>query len=130
MPTDLAWSLASVSPLQVRHTLERHLVLGDRIILSQGGETQTVAVLRGAPLLVTTKQGEDGELIYLVTSDGLTAKVLEADIECSDGVIHLIDTVILKVGREQGCYLYLYVNLYISYTKYIIHIQGVPKKGE
>ena len=69
-------------------------------------------VLRGPPLKVTTSVVNGGkwegdtkqlllisssETVSLVNYDGLTARIVRANIECTNGYIHLIDKVVVKV---------------------------------
>lgn len=71
---------------------------GSSLGLRRLREDGRVTVDRGGPLRVETRDGA----VLLVTEDGHTARVIEADIECSGGVIHLIDSVITEVRLDWG----------------------------
>ena len=42
------------------------------------------------------------ETVSLVNYDGLTARIVRPNIECTNGYIHLIDKVVVKVGSQAG----------------------------
>ena len=39
------------------------------------------------------------EMVTTVSYDGIVARVVRANIECTNGYIHLIDSVVMKVGN-------------------------------
>ena len=41
------------------------------------------------------------EMVTTVSKDGIVARVVRANIECTNGYIHLIDKVVMKVGNFQ-----------------------------
>jgi uncharacterized surface protein with fasciclin (FAS1) repeats len=65
-----------------------HVLAGKVLAADIAGKTLTPASVNGEVLSV---EGTDG-----VTVNG--AKVVSADIECKNGVIHVIDTVLLPKG--------------------------------
>lgn len=84
---------------QVHHILERHLKVGEKLSLhelvrnSQDGKG--FEVMRGSPLQLS-EQEENGEMVTTVSYDGIVARVVRANIECTNGYIHLIDRVVMK----------------------------------
>ena len=64
--------------------LKYHVVAG-KVMSQDVVELESAETLQGQSVAIGTDEG--------VTIDG--AKVIEADIECANGVIHVIDTVIL-----------------------------------
>ena len=103
---------------QVHHILERHLQVGAKLslgeLLNKTRDGPGFQVMRGAPLQITTEEDKNGgkehmncyvftihsillELVTKVTYDGIEARVVRANIECTNGYIHLIDRVIMKV---------------------------------
>ena len=104
VPTNQAWErvsaadrVESLSAPQLRNVLESHLVSGARLGLHQLRARERLTVQGGPSLVVRTQE----DRLYLLTTDGRKAKIIQADIECRDGVIHLIDTVIMQVGKHQ-----------------------------
>ena len=89
--------MESLSAPQLRNVLESHLVSGARLGLHQLRARERLTVQGGPSLVVRTQE----DRLYLLTTDGRKAKIIQADIECRDGVIHLIDTVIMQVGKLQ-----------------------------
>jgi len=85
---------------QVHHILERHLQVGAKLslgeLLNKTRDGPGFQVMRGAPLQITTEEDKNGELVTKVTYDGIEARVVRANIECTNGYIHLIDRVIMK----------------------------------
>ena len=55
-----------------------------------------VPVMRGSEVMI--KQVNDD--LTIVTNHGVTSKIVQADIECSNGYIHLIDKVVVKVKLQ------------------------------
>jgi uncharacterized surface protein with fasciclin (FAS1) repeats len=112
VPTDQAWQKLKTEYAtahkvlfmgdyyyQVHHLLERHLQVGKKLSLAElvnvtrNGEG--FEVMRGPPLQVLTEE-ENGESVTKVTYDGIVARVVRANIECTNGYIHLIDRVVMK----------------------------------
>lgn len=52
-------------------------------------------MLRGPSLKVFAKE-ENGEMTTFVNYDGVVARIVRPDIECTNGFIHLIDKVVVK----------------------------------
>jgi len=109
VPTDQAWDqiktdFATAYKIlfmgdffyQTRKILERHIKIGSKLSLADmtrvSEEAGGVGVLRGAPLTVHTDQHGLTTILY----DGLSARIVRPDIECSNGYIHLIDRVVMK----------------------------------
>jgi len=84
---------------QVHHILERHLKVGAKLSLNDlvnaSQEGKGFEVFRGSPLQLTTQE-ENGEMVTTVSYDGIVARVVRANIECTNGYIHLIDKVVMK----------------------------------
>ncbi len=59
--------------------------------IKQGGGTATVTAVSGGTLIAMIKEGE----VYLKDEKGRMAKITAVDLEGSNGVIHVIDTVVL-----------------------------------
>ena len=70
-------------------------MVGKKLSLSQLISQHKISVLRGPDVVI--KQIDDRN-ITTVSNYGVTARIVEADIECTNGYIHLIDTVIIKVS--------------------------------
>merc|ERR1712113_773403 len=87
---------------QTHHILERHLKVGAKMSLKQmldnSKHGKDFDVMRGPSLKVFTKE-ENGEMTTFVNYDGVVARIVRPDIECTNGFIHLIDKV---VGQETG----------------------------
>ena len=49
--------------------------------------------MRGSEVII--KQVDDD--LTIVTNHGVTSRIVQSDIECSNGYIHLIDAVLVKV---------------------------------
>merc|ERR1712062_675593 len=56
-------------------------------------QRRRVKVVRGGDMVITRVEGSN---ITVLTRDGILARVVEADIRCTNGYIHLIDRVIVK----------------------------------
>jgi len=113
VPTDQAWEdlksgdFASAYKIlfmgdfyyQTHHILERHLKVGAKMSLKQmlanSKDGKDFDVLRGPSLKVFTKE-ENGEMTTFVNYDGVVARIVRPDIECTNGFIHLIDKVVVK----------------------------------
>jgi len=84
---------------QVHHILERHLKVGAKLSLNElvkaSQEGKGFEVMRGSPLQLSTQE-ENGEIVTTVSYDGIVARVVRANIECTNGYIHLIDKVVMK----------------------------------
>ena len=80
-----------------RHLLEHHLMAGTKLSLATLAADQQLraAVVRGPDLAIT--RSEDN--LTLVTGHGVVARVVRGDIECTNGYIHLVDFVIMRVSR-------------------------------
>ena len=81
-------------PYQTQHLLERHLVVGEKLSISDLVSRHKISVIRGPH--VTINQFVTRDMIT-VSNYGVTSKIVYGNIECTNGYIHLIDTVILKV---------------------------------
>ena len=106
---------------QVHHILERHLKVGAKLSLNElvkaSQEGKGFEVMRGSPLQLSTQEENGGEnsillwnyflwnsfseIVTTVSYDGIVARVVRANIECTNGYIHLIDKVVMKVGKPQ-----------------------------
>ena len=56
-----------------------------------------VGVVRGGDLVIRRVEGSN---MTVVTRYGILARVVEADIRCTNGYIHLIDRVIVRVRKD------------------------------
>merc|ERR1719266_2751552 len=113
VPTDQAWEdlksgdFASAYKIlfmgdfyyQTHHILERHLKVGAKMSLKQmldnSKHGKDFDVMRGPSLKVFRKE-ENGEMTTFVNYDGVVARIVRPDIECTNGFIHLIDKVVVK----------------------------------
>ena len=77
-----------------QYTLERHLVVGDGLGIAELTERQRVSAVRGGEVVIRRVEGSN---MTVVTRYGILARVVEADISCTNGYMHLIDRVIVKV---------------------------------
>ncbi len=103
-PTDDAFNLLpegtldGLTPEEVADILLAHIIDGK--VMSADINAAPEMKLEG----VTLKEGTS----YSITSDGLTvsigelAKVTEPDIECTNGVIHVIDAVLLPAAEAEA----------------------------
>lgn len=103
-PTDEAFAalpegtLDGLTPEQVKDILQAHVIEGK--VMSTDVTAAPEMKLEG----MTLKEGTS----YTLTSDGVTvsvgdmATVTEADIEASNGVIHIIDKVLLPAEEEKS----------------------------
>jgi len=112
VPTDQAWDILKKDfataykvlfmgdyYYQVHHILERHLQVGAKLSLNEllkaSQEGKGFEVMRGSPLQLSMQE-ENGEMVTTVSYDGIVARVVRANIECTNGYIHLIDRVVMK----------------------------------
>ena len=79
-----------------RQLLEHHLMAGTKLSLATLAADQQLraAPVRGPDLAIT--RSEDN--LTLVTGYGVVARVVRGDIECTNGYIHLVDSVIMRVS--------------------------------
>ena len=89
--------MSELSAEELQRILGRHLLSGQRLTSDLLTHRRTLAVRRGPALTVRMEGGG----VHLVTSDGLTAKIVQADILCTNGVIHLVDSVLFSQKREK-----------------------------
>ena len=102
---------------QTHHILERHLKIGTKMslkeIIDHSQDGMGLDVLRGPALKIYSEETNGGinlitylsthvpfnsvETTTFVNYDGVVAKIVRADIECTNGYIHLIDKVVVKV---------------------------------
>lgn len=85
---DPATAAEQISSILAYHVVKGALRIDD---LKDG----TLETLNGATLSVS----RDGDTVELTDARGNTAKVVEADVEAENGVIHVIDGVLLPPGR-------------------------------
>lgn len=84
---------------QVHHILERHLRVGAKLsiddLVKASNEGKGFEVMRGSPLQLVTEE-KNGESVTFVKYETIEARVVRANIECTNGYIHLIDKVVMK----------------------------------
>jgi uncharacterized surface protein with fasciclin (FAS1) repeats len=80
---------------QTTHVLERHMKVGAKLSIEELVFNETLDMLRGGPFKFSTRI-VDGESVTIVTHDDREAVVVRANIECTNGYIHVIDNVIMK----------------------------------
>ena len=75
------------------HVVDKEITASDlsQMIEDEGGEV-TFATMEGAELTAM----KDGENIVLKDENGNTATIIATDIEASNGIVHLIDAVVMK----------------------------------
>ena len=75
------------------HVVDKEITASDlsQMIEDEGGEL-TIATMEGAELTAM----KDGENIVLKDENGNTATIIATDIEASNGIVHLIDAVVMK----------------------------------
>jgi uncharacterized surface protein with fasciclin (FAS1) repeats len=113
VPTDQAWEslrtgeFASAYKIlfmgnfvyQTQHILERHLKIGAKMslkeIIDDSLKGKGLDVLRGPALQIYSEE-TNGETMTFVNYDGVVAKIVRPNIECTNGYIHLIDKVVVK----------------------------------
>jgi len=108
VPTDKAWEeiqqeMATAHKVlfmgeffyQSEKILKRHLRVGSALSLANMTSAGEVVVNKGPPLKVSHTI-EHGETVTTVSFDGITARVVRGDLECTNGYIHLLDRVIMK----------------------------------
>ena len=84
------------NPYQTEHLLERHLVVGRKMSIADLLDDHKVKVKRG-PVMTVTNFKENNVSRTIISNYGISARVVQADIKCTNGYIHLIDSVIIKV---------------------------------
>jgi len=108
VPTDKAWEeiqqeMATAHKVlfmgeffyQSEKILKRHLRVGSALSLANMTSAGEVVVNKGPPLTVSQTL-QHGETVTTVSFDGITARVVRGDLECTNGYIHLLDRVIMK----------------------------------
>ena len=70
------------------------MVAGAGLGLGELTQRRRVKVVRGGDMVITRVEGSN---MTVLTRHGILARVVEADIRCTNGYIHLIDRVIVKV---------------------------------
>ena len=86
------------NPYQTEHLLERHLIAGRKMSIADLLNDHKVAVKRGSDVTITNfKEDNVSRTIISYDSYGIAARVVQADIKCTNGYIHLIDSVFIKV---------------------------------
>lgn len=80
---------------QTVNILERHLKNNAKLSLDELMEKGTVTMSRGAPLSFFNRT-IDGEKKFMVAYENREAVIVRPNIECTNGYIHVIDTVIMK----------------------------------
>ena len=75
---------------QLASLLQYHVVSG-KVMSGDLENGQTVATLNGENLTVEITDG----MVYLVDATGAKAQVTTADVETSNGVVHIIDSVVM-----------------------------------
>ena len=75
------------------HVVDKEITASDlsQMIEDEGGEL-TFSTMEGAELTAM----KDGENIVLKDENGNTATIIATDIEASNGIVHLIDAVVMK----------------------------------
>lgn len=74
------------------HVIKGNLMAKDVITaLKENGGKMSVTTVSGKKLSVVSKDGG----VLLMDNNGNYSKVIKTDLECSNGVIHIIDTVVL-----------------------------------
>jgi uncharacterized surface protein with fasciclin (FAS1) repeats len=69
-------------------------VVPTRALSGDLSDGMTVTTVQGQPLTV----GIDGDTVTLTDASGSTATVVQADIEAGNGVVHVIDAVLLPAA--------------------------------
>ena len=90
-------------PFQTQTILERHLKIGEGLTTAQLIEMTKegpVTMLRGAPgfKFVEKVDEVDGSTYTVIEWEDLQARIIRPNMECSNGIIHVIDKVIMKVN--------------------------------
>ena len=83
--------------------LERHLKIGEGLTIAQlikMTKEGPVTMLRGAPgfKFVEKVDEVDGSTYTVIEWEDLQARIIRPNMECSNGIIHVIDKVIMKVN--------------------------------
>jgi uncharacterized surface protein with fasciclin (FAS1) repeats len=66
-------------------------VVPSKVLSSDLSDGMTVTTVQGQPLTV----GVEGDTVTLTDASGNTASVIQADVEAGNGVVHVIDHVLL-----------------------------------
>ncbi|WP_420098944.1 fasciclin domain-containing protein [Corynebacterium sp.] len=107
-PTDEAFSALPANTLDdlladpegdLANILKYHIVEG-RVMAADVAEMngETVTTVLGQDLEIEV----DGDTVYLVDSSGNRVTVTATDVECSNGVIHVIDGVLIPADDSSG----------------------------
>lgn len=110
-PRDYAWSVSAISypsttkkifmpeySYHARQILERHLVIADeaytmaKLREMKHNETFVLPAARDSLKLRVREAGES----YQIEWEGIWIRVFRPDVECTNGIIHVIDAVLLK----------------------------------
>jgi len=86
---DISETVDGLSEEQVREVLTYHVIEGE-ILSSDLEASQTVTTLNGQDLEITVSDGT-----VTITAEGSTATVVTADVRTNNGVIHIIETVLI-----------------------------------
>jgi len=82
--------LAPENQAQLTSVLTYHVV-PSKVLSSDLSDGMTVTTVQGQPLTV----GVQGDTVTLTDASGNTASVIQADVEAGNGVVHVIDHVLL-----------------------------------
>ena len=85
--------LASENQAQLTSVLTYHVV-PSKVLSSDLSDGMTVTTVQGQPLTV----GVQGNAVTLTDASGNTASVIQADVEAGNGVVHVIDHVLLPAA--------------------------------
>jgi uncharacterized surface protein with fasciclin (FAS1) repeats len=85
--------LASENQAQLTSVLTYHVV-PSKVLSSDLSDGMTVTTVQGQPLTV----GVQGDAVTLTDASGNTASVVQADVEAGNGVVHVIDHVLLPAA--------------------------------
>jgi uncharacterized surface protein with fasciclin (FAS1) repeats len=85
--------LASENQAQLTSVLTYHVV-PSKVLSSDLSDGMTVTTVQGQPLTV----GVQGNAVTLTDASGNTASVVQADVEAGNGVVHVIDHVLLPAA--------------------------------
>ena len=86
---EISETVEGLSEEQVREVLTYHVIEGT-VFSSDLEASQTVTTLNGQELEITVSDGT-----VTITAEGSTATVVTADIEANNGVIHIIESVLI-----------------------------------
>jgi uncharacterized surface protein with fasciclin (FAS1) repeats len=85
--------LAPGNQAQLTAVLTYHVV-PSKVLSSDLSDGMTIATVEGQPLTV----GVQGDAVTLTDASGNTASVVQADVEAGNGVVHVIDHVLLPTA--------------------------------